>query len=338
MISMHGLGTVREVARKIAAGRVLLLAGEETLLAQLPRGRWLGATAANFMTETGGVTNRTHVFYTDITTYAETVEIHHFNAAEMRAVGQKYPANGFAVAIVPGLSPFLAAFAHEVLEYEGIFNAPLIGWVSGVHPSDIKLKTPKTFAGGPVAADDRAAVMYVTLPSNFAVHLSILNLFAAGKGPKIEFTEDGFLASGDCLIDGKPANLARYIAEQNIDTKLPLVADQDGAMVNVSILSIDKIRETVRFFAPVFKSMVYRFAKPVPDYPAAFEEACAEMEIGNTVFSCNCILNFLYAGLEGKHSGPFVGPMTFGEIAYTVLNQTLAYLSVTKMDEVDVAA
>ena len=149
MISMHGLGTVREVARKIAAGRVLLLAGEETLLAQLPRGRWLGATAANFMTETGGVTNRTHIFYTDITAYAETVEIHHFNAAEMRAVGQKYPANGFAVAIVPGLSPFLAGFAQEVLEYEGIFNAPLIGWVSGVHPVRYQAENPQNLCGRP---------------------------------------------------------------------------------------------------------------------------------------------------------------------------------------------
>jgi hypothetical protein len=333
MISMHGLGTVREVARKIAAGRVLLLAGEEALLTQLPPGRWVGATAANFMTVAGGVTDRAHIFYTDITAHAETVEIHHFNAAQMRAVGRKYPANGFAVAIVPGLSPFLAGFAREVQEYEGIFNAPLIGWVSGVHPSDIKLKTPKTFAGGPLAADDRAAVMYVSLPPNFAVHLSILNLFAPGKGPGIEFTEDGFVTSGECLIDGKPENLARYLAEQNIDTKLPLVSDHNGAMINVSILSIDKVRETVRFFAPVFKTMVYRFAKPVPDYPAAFEAACAEMEIGNTVFSCNGILNFLYAGLEGKNSGPFVGPMTFGEIAYTVLNQTLAYLSVTKVEE-----
>jgi hypothetical protein len=335
MISTHGLGTVREVARKITAGRVLLLAGEEALLAQLPVGSWVGATATSFMTATGGVTDRGHIFYTDITAYAQTVEIHHFDSDAMRAIGTKYPANGFALVVVPGLSPFLTGFAREVQAYEGIFNAPLFGWVSGVHLSEIGLKTPKTFAGGPHAADDRAAVMYVSLPPNWAAHLSILNLFAPGKGARIEFAEDGFVTAGECLIDGVPGNLARYISAQNIDTKLPLVSDNEGAMVNVSILSIDAKREIVRFFAPVFKTMVYRFAKPVPEYPAAFEAACAEMEVGNTVLSCNCILNFLYAGLEGKTSGPFIGPMAFGEIAYTVLNQTLAYLSVTQVEEVE---
>lgn len=129
--------------------------------------------------------------------------------------------------------------------------------------------------------------------------------------------------------------LARYIAEHNLDTRLPLVADQNGAMVNVSILSIDAKHATVRFFAPVFPTMVYRFAKPVPEYTAAFDAACAEVEIENTVCACNCILNFLYAGLEGKSCGTFFGPVTFGEIAYTVLNQTLAYLSVTKIEEVE---
>jgi hypothetical protein len=38
-------------------------------------------------------------------------------------------------------------------------------------------------------------------------------------------------------------------------------------------------------------------------------------------------LNYLYANLEGKKTGHIVGPMTFGEIAYMLLNQTLVYLT-----------
>jgi hypothetical protein len=334
-MSTHGLGTVLQIRRKIEADRVLLLAGEEALLAQLPPGRWVGGTSAHFMTETGGMTTRTHIFFTDITEHAESVDIHHLDREEIRLVGTKYPANGFAVAIVPGLSPFVAGFALEVQEYPGIFDAPLIGWVSGVHTADIGRKAPKTFAGGPCGADDRAAVMYVSLARDVVAHLNILNLFTPDKGPAIVFPEAGFTAAGECQIDGKPANLARYLAEHKIDTRMPLVSDQNGAMVNVSILSVDARRETVRFFAPVFPTMVYRFAKPVPEYSAAFDTACAELDMANTVCSCNCILNFLYAGLEGKSSGKFVGPMTFGEIAYTLLNQTLAYLSVTKIDAVE---
>jgi hypothetical protein len=46
------------------------------------------------------------------------------------------------------------------------------------------------------------------------------------------------------------------------------------------------------------------------------------------VFACNCILNFLYSGLEGKITEGMYGPITFGEIAFQLLNQTLVYLDV----------
>lgn len=45
-------------------------------------------------------------------------------------------------------------------------------------------------------------------------------------------------------------------------------------------------------------------------------------------FSCNCILNFLYSELEGKRTGELIGPVTFGEVAYQLLNQTLVYLQI----------
>jgi len=44
------------------------------------------------------------------------------------------------------------------------------------------------------------------------------------------------------------------------------------------------------------------------------------------VFSCNCILNYLYADLAGDKALSITGPATFGEIAYVLLNQTLVYL------------
>ena len=49
---------------------------------------------------------------------------------------------------------------------------------------------------------------------------------------------------------------------------------------------------------------------------------------GEIAFSCNCILNFLYSDLEGKHTGHIIGPMTFGEIGYQLLNQTMVFLNV----------
>jgi hypothetical protein len=48
----------------------------------------------------------------------------------------------------------------------------------------------------------------------------------------------------------------------------------------------------------------------------------------NIIASCNCILNYLYSELEGKKTGKVTGPITFGEIAYVLVNQTMVYLSV----------
>lgn len=46
------------------------------------------------------------------------------------------------------------------------------------------------------------------------------------------------------------------------------------------------------------------------------------------MFSCNCILNYMYAGLEGERPGDMTGPVTFGEIAYVLLTQSMVYLVV----------
>jgi len=48
------------------------------------------------------------------------------------------------------------------------------------------------------------------------------------------------------------------------------------------------------------------------------------------VFTCNCILNYIYGELEGRQLPGPRGPMTFGEVAYQVLNQTMAYLQFVK--------
>jgi hypothetical protein len=51
-----------------------------------------------------------------------------------------------------------------------------------------------------------------------------------------------------------------------------------------------------------------------------------------SVFSCNCILNFLYGGFEGKRINNFNGPITFGEIAYQLINQTLVYVLIEDLN------
>jgi hypothetical protein len=127
-------------------------------------------------------------------------------------------------------------------------------------------------------------------------------------------------------VDGKEVVFADYILKNHLDTKLPLVGDYSGAGINISIKSLEN--GIVNFYAPVFKGIEYRFAEAIPNYVDAFHKKIAEIDNTNSAFACNCILNFLYGGLEGKNLGGFYGPITFGEIAWQLLNQTLVYIQI----------
>jgi len=329
-MSKTGMHTLSEVSQMISDGRILMLAGDEDLLSKLPAGKWIGGTSVNFIADQGGTTDRDRIFVTDLTDRTDKVEIRAYDADTINKLGADYPANGFAAIIVPGMSGIHASFAKDVQSYDGIFNSPLIGWIAGVHLSEIGKRAPKSFAGNGVPLSDKAAVMHVTLPEDLHATVDIINLFSQGTGDAIVFDKDGFESDGDCHIAGKPVSLARYVAERGIDTKLPLVANYNGAMINVSIQSVDQDAGKVQFYAPVFNGVEYRFAEPVNDYAATFAKNLQGQKIGDVAFSCNCILNYAYAELEGKKTGTLVGPITFGEVAYMLLNQTLAYLTIQR--------
>jgi Family of unknown function (DUF6976) len=330
-MSQSGLDTIPEVSRMIGEGRVLLLAGDENLLSKLPAGKWIGGTSVNFVAGDGGTTERDRIFVTDITEHASEARIRRYEMDTLGNIGSDYSDDGFSVIIVPGMSDIHAMFAKDVQSFDGVFNSPLIGWISGVHLSEIGKRAPKCFAGTGAPLANEAVAMHVTLPPGEAAKVDIINLFKQGNGDVITFDTEGFASEGKCSIGGVPTSLASYIADRKIDTKLPLVADYNGAMINVSIQSVDTAGGKVQFYAPVFKDIKYRFAKPVPDYAGVFAEGVHDKHANKVAFSCNCILNYAYADLEGKKTGSFVGPVTFGEVAYMLLNQTLAYLSIEKV-------
>jgi hypothetical protein len=104
------------------------------------------------------------------------------------------------------------------------------------------------------------------------------------------------------------------------------VGDYSGNGVNVAIKSIED--GIVNLYAPVFPNVKYKIAKNVSDYAKEFHSHLAKHKDTNAIFSCNCVLNFLYGELEGKGIDVFAGPATFGEIAYQLVTQTLVYVTV----------
>ncbi len=314
-------------AAAIGSGKSLLLAGDETLLSRLPKGDWIGGTIPYFMGEEGGVVARDRVYIHEAPTFSKDCRIAFYGADELPRMPGDAPENGFSVIIIPASSPAHASYAKHAPDYPGLFMKPVIGWIAGTHLDDLGKASAKVFNGRTGESSSiKAIAMHLALPAGKMASIGIVNLFKPGSGDTIDFEEEGF-AIRDCLVNGGKRNLAEYIAAKKIDTRLPLVADYNGTMVNVSFQSIDAKAGSVALYAPVFKGVHYRIAEPISDYVKEFASAMPAKP-QNLSFSCNCILNFLYSDLEGKKTGSITGPVTFGEIAYQLLNQTLVYLEI----------
>jgi hypothetical protein len=218
-------------------------------------------------------------------------------------------------------------YAKNARDYDGLFMKPIVGWISGVHLDDLGKVSPKVFNGSTgVASDTQAVAIHVALPDSKLPVVRILNLFRQGDGDVLTFPEDGFCASA-CLVNGEPANFAEYVHKNGLDLSRPLVADYHGAQINTSFQGVDADKGVVNFYAPVFAGIEYKQAAPVGDYVQEFEALTAGVQV-HPQFACNCILNYLYGKLEGRHTGELTGPMTFGEIGYQLLNQTVVYLDI----------
>lgn len=275
--------------------------------------------------------SRDMVCVTDITDLVTAIEVVFYDQNSLAKVYTEGPKHGFSYIVIPAMSKAHLAFALNAPNYKDFGQRPLIGWIAGVHLSDLGKKTPKVINGrtGDVF-EEGALVLQAELPENKVAEIGIVNLFQQGDGDILTFASDGFAAK-DVMVNGEKRNFAAYIVKNKLDTKLPLVADYYGAMVNISFQDVDEVEGQVKFYAPVFSGIRYKHARPVEDYVKVFNERLAKecsIEADRVAFSCNCILNYLYSEMEGKKTDPFTGPVTFGEIAYQLLNQTLVYLQI----------
>lgn len=324
---MKKLFDISEVAEMIKNKERLVLAASEELLKELPGGNWIAGTIPYFMGENGGLYSKTKIFVDRIPEFVTNISIKFYNEEELSSVALDEFENGYSMIIIPAFSPAHISFAENAGKYKNIFLRPLVGWITGIGLDELGKVTPKVFNGiTGESTDQKALVMHLELPPDKIPVLDIVNLFRQGDGDSIQFDTEGFSVS-DCYINDQKRNFSDYLQENKIDIKLPLVADYCDAMINTSFQSVDPVKKTVTFYAPVFKGVEYKIASPVEDYIHDFTKLVSGLGI-SPVFTCNCILNYLYSNLEGKKTADLTGPITFGEIAYQLLNQTLVYLSI----------
>jgi hypothetical protein len=324
---MKKLFELQDVINMINSGDKLILAGDEELLKKLPKGNWIGGTIPYFMSENGGIHTKEMIFVDKVPHFTKNISVKFYDEKTLPYIASDEFEHGYSLLIIPAYSNSHFSFAQDSKYYTDIFLHPLVGWIAGFDLADKGKTSAKVFNGllGEWS-DSKAVVMHVELPANKIPIVDVINLFTQSDSDTITFSELGFGVS-ECLINGKKKIFSDYLLEKNIDTKLPLVANYLGAMINTCFSNINKEKKYVSFYAPVFPNIEYKIAAPVPDYIHSFNKMYRSLDIV-PVFTCNCILNYLYSELEGKKTGNLTGPITFGEIAYQLLNQTLVYLKI----------
>lgn len=320
------LVNLEQAIKLINEGKVLHIAADESLLEQLPKGKWIGGTTPYFITDEGGVTCKEKLFVDEIDC-AVDYKIKAYDKSDIFDITNDAYPNGLTFLLMPFASDVAIYYANEAPYSDDLLMNPTVGWITGF---DLSTDASAKVYDGSLAASygDKAVALHVCLPDDKLASLGIVNIFDIDDiNTKIEFTEDT-LSVKSCLINGQETILADYIRENNINTQLPIVANYNGSLINVSIKSISEEDKTVELYAPVFSGKEYHFAKPVSDYASSFVEQLERVKDISPIFSCNCILNYLYGELDGKSTPPFAGPVTFGEIAYHLLNQILVYAEI----------
>jgi len=316
--------TFDETLKKISEGKLLHIAGTQHLLEKLPKGNWIGGTGEHFMGDDGGVVTK-KLFYVVEMPY-DNYTIKTYTVDNIKDVAKDAYDNGFSVIILPFGSAINAEYAKNANEYENMYMTTIAGWIAGRN-LDNPEQIPKVGNGqaGEVY-EDKGVALHVQLPIDKIATVNIVNIFTPDENsPVIEFDEEEFVVT-NCIVDGKKQSFPKFIKENNLNTMVPMIGDYAGANINISIQEVGD--NSVQVAAPPVKGIKYRWAKDLPNYGTAFQSRSAELEGKNIAFGCNCIYNFLYGELEGKHHPVFAGPATWGEIAYKLVNQTFVYVTI----------
>lgn len=316
--------TLDKAISMINEGKVLHIAADESLLSKLPKGKWIGGTTPYFITDEGGILTKDKLFVNEID-FAKNVKTAVLGKYNTFQFVEDCFENGLTMIILPFGSEVAAKYAKQAPEVEELLMHPTVGWVAGFDlGTGGEAKVYDGVTG--LSYTDKAVAMYIELPEGKDAMINIVNIFEDDKTDPVITFPDNALDVTNCFVNGQEVPFADYISKKNIDTQMPLVADYNGMYINTSVKAIEGNK--VSLYAPVFKGVEYRFAVHVDNYEEEFKKRINAAGAGNPFFSCNCILNYLYGNLEGKKTPPYEGPVTFGEVAFQLLNQTLVYCEI----------
>ena len=318
---IQGLFSVEEVAAMILDGKKMTVAGDAKLLAQLPKGDWIGGSTPFFILQQGGrVTSHDKLFVNQLPNFVTETVIKEYDETNIRDIFIDGQQNGFTVLIIPYNSPIYLEYTLNATKYKNFAAHPVCGWVSG-QPLEV-IQTEKSYTASGTDSNiytEKAVAMHVSLPENKFAEIHIYTPYQQGDGDIITFDYEG-LTLKDAFINGERRNFAEYLREINYNESIPFTADYCGAPISVVTCYISE--DEVLMAVPVFKSLEYRLS--------TIDKNIVEpsMSDDKIVFSVTCVGFFIQPELCQQYLKKMNGPVVYGEIAYQMVSQTTVYVTI----------
>ncbi len=323
------LYTKAEVVDFINSGRIMLLSGSEKALSGLPAGKWIGGTTPYFMDGVGKL-DEDKIFVDDFTLIAQDSKLEVFDSSNIQDIAKKGFKNGFIVMTMPIDSDVYFQFSDHSLEYDNIYDNPLVGFVSCCKFEDFgNVQTYSVSGIDGKLVSDKAVALYVALPDYLTARCEIMNFDTIDENTsKVVFPKTSFVQS-DCLIDGKPGNISDYF-ENVVKAKLgkytQMITSQNGALINRDPRVVNTKTGETSFFSPVYAGDEYYLVKNGSDYFKMFNDNL-KSKTADVVTCLSCISYYFGGNFEGR-SICKNGVYAFGEIAYQLLNKTIVTLEI----------
>ena len=324
----QALYTVEEVSAMILEGKKLLLAGDDKLLSQLPKGDWIGGTTPYFILyPEQRIESSKKLFVCCLPDFIEKIEIREYDSSGIKNIYSDAPQNGFTVLIIPIKSPVHSEYSMNVPDYKDFARYPVCGWISIQHANYQGVKQAYACSGlSGILYSDKAVAMHISLPENKYAEMHMINPLEQGGGDVITFNCRGRFVK-EVMINGLKQNFAEYLRKLNLDNQVdfcnvPLVANYSGAMANTHCMRILE-DDIVELFSSVFEQIEYRFAQKRTSF------AKPDITHEEVVFSVTCGTHFVWPEtLDSKFTEVVNGPAAGGEIAYQLFGQSIVYITI----------
>ena len=318
---------VEEVSVMIREGKKLLLAGDAKLLAQLPKGDWIGGSTPYFILYPEQMIESTEkLFVHCLPDFVDKVEIREYDSSNIKNIFCDAPKNGFTALIMPFATPIANEYMLNASNFKHFAVYPVCGWISACKLE--KALTDKTYTAsgvGPYISSEKGVAMHISLPETKYAEIHILNPYEQGDSDVVTFENAGQIVDNAC-INGVRQNFAEYLRKNNIDYEnIPMVANYSGAMLNTNCLEVRN--DIVHLSTAVFERLEYRFAKMNPKVTAL------ELDNDRIIFSFTCVHNYFRPDIIEKYLKKMNGPVVFGEIAYQLLNRTTVYVTIDDVQQ-----